>query len=77
MQSALKFSNDFDGIMAGSPAADWNHLLDWGALLGVAVGAPNGNGTAKFIPDELWALVSQTILDQCDLLDGLKDGIIT
>lgn len=77
MRSALSFPDDFDGIMAGSPAVDMNHLLGWSGLNSRAVGAPNGNETAKFISDELWGVVSETILEQCDLLDGVKDGIIT
>jgi len=76
MQSVLRFPEDFDGVVAGSPATDFNHLTGWQAMLGRFVGAPNPNNSA-FIPAELWPVISQEILDQCDGLDGVEDGIIT
>ena len=39
-QEALKFPDDFDGIIGGSPATDFNHLQGWSGLLGTFVGAP-------------------------------------
>lgn len=76
MKSALMFPDDFDGIMAGSPATDFNHLLGWSGLLSRAIGAP-GTSSPSFIPDALFPFVSAAILEQCDLLDGVADGIIT
>ena len=29
MKSAQSYPEDFDGIVAGSPAMDLNHLIDW------------------------------------------------
>ncbi|KAJ7041645.1 tannase and feruloyl esterase [Mycena alexandri] len=78
-QAALKFPEDFDGIVAGSPATDFNHLQIWSGILSHYVGAPI-DGTApspKFIPPALWSVVSAEILRQCDALDGVIDGIIT
>lgn len=77
MQSALKFPDDFDGILAGAPAVDFNHLLAFSGHCGRAVGAPDGTTNTSFFPDELWPVVSTAILDQCDMLDGVADGIIT
>ncbi|KAF7342770.1 Carboxylic ester hydrolase [Mycena sanguinolenta] len=82
-QEALKFPDDFDGIVAGSPATDLNNVLGWEAMLSHYVGetSPDSNTTAetspKFITPELWSVVSAEILRQCDALDGVKDGIIT
>ncbi|GLB40755.1 putative tannase and feruloyl esterase [Lyophyllum shimeji] len=77
MQEALKFPEDFDGIIAGAPAVDWNHLLGWGGMLGRHVGAPHGNKSESYIPPALWDVVAEEVLNQCDELDGVKDGIIT
>ena len=76
IQSALLYPDDFDGLVAGSPATDFNHLSGWQAMLGRFVGAPL-NSTEAFIPATLWPVISQEILNQCDELDGVKDGIIT
>ncbi|KAF8580535.1 tannase and feruloyl esterase [Ramaria rubella] len=76
MQAALLFPDDFDGLVAGSPATDFNHLLGWQTMLGRFVGAPS-NTTDSFIPATLWPIISQEILSQCDGLDGVEDGIIT
>jgi len=73
----LKFPDDFDGIVAGSPATDWNHLQGWSGLLATFIGAPHANTSASFIPPSLFTVVSAEILKQCDGLDGLMDGIIT
>jgi feruloyl esterase len=76
IQSALLFPEDFDGLVAGSPATDFNHLSSWQAMLGRLVGAPL-NTTDAFIPATLWPVITREIMNQCDGLDGVKDGIIT
>ncbi|KAJ7087920.1 tannase and feruloyl esterase [Mycena belliarum] len=83
-QAALKFPDDFDGIVAGAPAADFNHLIGWSGMLSHFVGAtappdaaPASDTSPKFIPAELYPMISAEILRQCDALDGLVDGIIS
>ncbi|KAJ6548064.1 tannase and feruloyl esterase [Mycena sp. CBHHK59/15] len=75
-QAALKFPEDFDGIVAGAPATDFNRLLHWSGMLARHAGAPDPSSPA-FIPPELWQVVSREIFNQCDMLDGVRDGIIT
>ncbi|KIJ56014.1 hypothetical protein M422DRAFT_219295 [Sphaerobolus stellatus SS14] len=77
IQSALLFPDDFDGIVAGSPATDFNHLIGWSGILSRDVGAPHANNSPSFIPPALWSVVSAEVFRQCDLLDGVQDGIIT
>lgn len=76
-QEALKFPEDFDGIVAGSPATNWNNLQGWGLILSRFVGAPDPTNNPHFIPVDLWNTISSEILKQCDGLDGVEDGIIT
>ncbi|KIJ29926.1 hypothetical protein M422DRAFT_115059, partial [Sphaerobolus stellatus SS14] len=77
MQTALKFPDDFDGFVAGSPAVDFNNLPGMETVLVRFVGAPDPMNSPSFIPAKLWPVISQEILNQRDLLDEVKDGIIT
>jgi hypothetical protein len=80
-QAALKFPKDFDGILAGAPATDFNHLQGWSGFLSRYVGArslnPADDTSPKFLSAAEWSIVSAEILKQCDTLDGVLDGIIT
>lgn len=68
---------DFDGILAGAPATNWNNLVGWSAMMSRYVGAPAGAASLSFIPPELWDAVAMEVERQCDGLDGVMDGIIT
>lgn len=76
VQTAQLFPEDFDGILGGAPAVDWNHLMSWSAFVAQA----NGGKTAvptPLIGADLWPTVSAEIMRQCDGLDGVLDNIIT
>ncbi|KAJ6472691.1 tannase and feruloyl esterase [Mycena vitilis] len=75
-QSALKYPEDFDGIIAGAPATDFNHLIHWTGMLSRYLGAPDKASSPSYISPELWKLVSKDVLRQCDGLDGVLDGIL-
>ncbi|KAH8110213.1 tannase and feruloyl esterase [Phellopilus nigrolimitatus] len=75
--AALHHPADFDGILAGAPATNMNHLLGHSAMLSKYNGAPNLETNPSFISPALWDVVSAEILRQCDALDGIADGIIT
>jgi feruloyl esterase len=79
VQSALMYPEDYDGIVSGAPAVDFNHLVGWSGLLTSYLGAPNAarEFSSSHIPRKLWSVVSKEILGQCDALDGLVDGIIS
>ncbi|KAJ7343064.1 tannase and feruloyl esterase [Mycena albidolilacea] len=78
-QAALKFPDDFDGILGGAPAVNFNHLLGWAGMISRYFGAPSSppEASPKWLTPDLWALVTAEILRQCDDLDGVVDGIIT
>ena len=68
------FPNDFDGIVAGSPALDFNNLASWRANFLPITGS---NKSTDFITSSTWtSLIHNEILKQCDSLDGVMDGII-
>lgn len=51
--------------------------MGWKGMIARWLGAPNANTSESFIPETLWPLISDEILNQCDELDGVKDGVIT
>jgi feruloyl esterase len=67
------FPEDFDGVVVGAPAVGYDNLTSWSAHFFNILG---DNSTETFLPIELWTAVHQMVLDQCDGIDGLVDGII-
>jgi feruloyl esterase len=76
MMEAQRYPRDFDGIVAGAPAFNWP-----------AIGAEFIQNTRIIYrdPDHLdqpilttsnLKLLESIVLDQCDALDGLEDGIL-
>lgn len=74
IKAAEKFPDDFDGIVAGAPALDFNNLASWRASFFPITGAI---GSPNFISASTWtSLIHDEILRQCDGLDGVIDGIM-
>lgn len=68
------FPDDFNGIVAGSPAVDFNNLYSWRASFYPITGAV---GSENFISSDTWkTTIHNEILKQCDTMDGVADGII-
>ncbi len=76
MMEAQRYPGDFDGIVAGAPAFSWP-----------ALGAEFIQNSRAVYPDpdtldqpvvtvENLALLQELVLEQCDALDGLEDGIL-
>ena len=74
IKGAEAYPEDYDGIVAGCPAVDFNHLQGERAIFYPITGPV---GSPNFIGPELWTgLIHDEILRQCDGLDGVIDGII-
>ena len=71
--SAQEFPDDFDGIVAGAPAISMSALQSWAGHAVTITGPP---GSPNFLSKELWAIVIQDVMRQCDWLDGYEDGIL-
>jgi feruloyl esterase len=67
------FPHDFDGLVVGAPALAFNSLNAWSNHFYLITGT---NTSANFLSAALWTTVHTEVLNQCDALDGLKDGII-
>lgn len=74
LKSAQVNPDDFDGIIAGSPAADTNHLQDWSGVFVLKTGLNTSD--PRFLTLDQWTLVHTAVLAQCEPLDGVYDGIL-
>ena len=70
--AAQRFPNDFDGIVAGAAANPKTHLDAWRVWMTQAM----FKDKASFIPEEKHRVIHQAVLDACDKLDGVEDGLI-
>ncbi|KAJ8130879.1 hypothetical protein O1611_g2748 [Lasiodiplodia mahajangana] len=72
--NAERFPTDFDGIIAGSPAVDFNSLYSWRAFFFPITG---DTSSPDFISADTWkTTIHNEVLRQCDYIDGVNDGII-
>jgi feruloyl esterase len=69
---AQRFPNDFDGIIAGAAANPKSGLDAWRIWMTQAM----LKDKASFIPAEKHRVIHQAVLDACDKLDGVEDGLI-
>jgi hypothetical protein len=82
MMAALRFASDFDGVLASSPILE-QHIAQTGSMQILqeftAIAPKNADGKpilSKSFSDADLALVQRDVLDRCDALDGVADGII-
>lgn len=72
-KSAQSFPEDFDGIVAGAPALDYNHYVSWSSHFYLVTGPP---GSPSYLTPDQWLAVHADVMAQCDGLDGSVDGIL-
>lgn len=74
IKAAEAYPRDYDGIIAGAPAVDFNNLQGQRAMFYTVTGA---KGSEDFISADTWTgLIHDEVLKQCDEIDGVADGII-
>ncbi len=71
-KEAQRYPEDFDGIIAGSPAANWTGRAAQSIWAAQAV----HRDEASYIPPEKYPAIHRAVLSACDELDGVKDGVI-
>jgi feruloyl esterase len=69
LMEARRFPDDYDGIIAGAPAAGWTKLMTSFAWNTQAI------QTAPKLKSKL-KLVQDAVIAKCDKLDGVKDGLL-
>ena len=68
---ALRYPDDYDGIIAGAPALGWvQSIVPWGI-------AVSRNQNKNPLTAESLGLLAQNSRARCDLLDDLEDGLIS
>ncbi|KAF3771135.1 tannase and feruloyl esterase [Cryphonectria parasitica EP155] len=72
-KEAQDFPDDFDGWVVGAPALAFANLSSWSGSFFAEEGTTNAS---TFVPLDMWPVIHDDILDQCDGLDGYVDGII-
>jgi feruloyl esterase len=73
LMSAQKYPEDFDAIVAGAPANYQTHLHTWD----LSVAVPVAKNPAAAVPAPKLQLVNTAVVNACDALDGVKDGLLT
>jgi feruloyl esterase len=68
-----RFPEDYDGVIADSPALNFSGVR----LIGVRVGQAEYATAGGFIPPALLERIYQKTIDVCDKLDGAADGIVS
>jgi feruloyl esterase len=71
MKEAQKYPGDYEGIIAGSPGLDWT-----GRAAGALRMALATKDEAARIPAAKAQLIHKAVLDACDAIDGIKDGVL-
>ena len=69
---AQRFPEDFDGIIAGAPGYNRTDV----AFQTLGMAHATHVSPESFIPAGKYPALHQAALDKCDVLDGLKDGLI-
>ena len=73
LMEAQRFPEDYDGIVAGAPANNQIQLCAWRMAIMVSV----LQDPARALPPAKIAILHEAVLDACDTLDGVKDGLLT
>lgn len=76
MMEAQRFPEDFDGIVAGAPAHDFTGVIGGFLYNTQRIFPDRSNPTQSVITADNRRLLQSTILEQCDRLDGIEDGIL-
>jgi feruloyl esterase len=72
LKEAQRYPGDFDGIVAGSPAANWTGR----AAQAIWTAQAMHKDEASYIPTKKYAAIHAAVLKACDRLDGVEDGVI-
>ena len=74
MKEAQRFPADFDGIIAGAPGLDWTGRAAQARARSRR--RSQTNEAARLSPAHTRSCCTRAVLEACDALDGVKDGVI-
>jgi hypothetical protein len=70
LMEAQRYSEDYDGIIAGAPANNWTHLM------AEAIGISQAMAGDGYVPANKIPAISAAVAAGCDALDGVGDGVL-
>jgi hypothetical protein len=75
LMEAQRFPDDFDGIVAGAPAYNFTGI---GAqfIKDMRAAFPDPRNIATPFPADVLKSIEKQVVDSCDALDGVKDGLM-
>ena len=75
MMEAQRFPDDFDGIVAGAPAYNFTAI---GAqfIKDIRAAFPDPRNITEPIPNATLKAVEAQVVEKCDAIDGVKDGLV-
>ena len=71
-QEVQRYPADYDGLVVMDPANYWTHLQSWSLWVWQAAHETD----ASYIPPEKYEVIHDAVLDACDVLDGVDDGVL-
>jgi feruloyl esterase len=72
MTAAQRFPADFNGIIAGAPGLDWTSRAARAAQVAQVL---ETNPSARLVPEQK-QILHRAVVQACDALDGVKDGLL-
>jgi feruloyl esterase len=73
LMEAQRFPEDYDGIVAGDPAANWTRFQTGGHLW---IALALNKDPESHIPAGKLRLMDDAVNAACDAIDGIKDGVL-
>jgi feruloyl esterase len=73
LMEAQRFPEDYDGLIAGAPAANWTRFQTGGHLWAVLV---LNKDPESYIPASKLRLLGDAVNAACDANDGIRDGVL-
>ncbi len=72
LTEAQRYPRDYDGIIAGAPANFWTHLM----FSGIWIGEATHENSVSYLSKEKYSVLHKAVIEACDSLDGVKDGVL-
>jgi pimeloyl-ACP methyl ester carboxylesterase len=73
LMEAQRYPDDYDGLVAGAPAANWTHFQTGGHLWAALV---LNKDPESYVPATKLPLLERAVNAACDTLDGVADGVL-
>jgi feruloyl esterase len=73
LMEAQRFPQDYDGVIAGDPAANWTRFQTGGHLW---IALALNKDPESYIPANKLHVIENGVNAACDALDGIKDGVL-